>query len=162
MAGTSTVPTVKAQLVDVVTAALTGAGEVEVPVTYAWPGKSTLPECVFLGPHPETADIRLDRSSQIATIKAGRKHRQENYTVRLTIWSFRPELEPADAQECEERAFELLAPIEDALAGDARIGLPPATVQKAEIADTASTLFPFKSGWACELAIDIAVDARLT
>ncbi len=159
MATTSTVPTVKAQLVAVLAAALDG---MDVPVTYAWPGKETGPEAVFLGPHPATADIRVDQTSQIPTIKTGRKARQENYTVRLTVWSFMPEETSDEAAKCEARAFEILGPIEDALADDPRIGLAPALLQRTEIEDVASTLFPFKSGWACELAVDIAVFARLT
>jgi hypothetical protein len=153
---TSTVPTVKARLVTLFDAALT------VPVTYAWPGPETADECVFLGPHPSTADIRIDLSSQIPTIKAGRKQRQEEYVVRVTVWSFRPELTPVDAQTCEERAFALAAEVEDVLADDPRLGLAAGAIQYAEVDSIASTLFPFKSGWATELAIDIRVRARLT
>lgn len=155
MSQTSTVPTVKQRLVAVFDAALT------VPVTYAWPGKSTQPECVFLGPHPETADIRLDLTSAIPTIKSGRKQRQEEYTVRVTVWSFRPDLTSAGAEECETRCFAILASIEDVLANDPRIGLDPGVVQYLAIESTASTLFPFGAGWACELSVDIAVKARL-
>lgn len=156
MSTSSTVPTVKARLVSVLSAALA------VPVTYAWPGPESEPECVFLGPHPQTADIRLDLSSSIPTIKAGRKHRQEDYTVRVTVWSFRPELTSVDAAACEQRAFELAAEVEDILADDPRLGLGAGVIQLAEVDSVASTLFPFQSGWATELAIDIAVRARLT
>lgn len=157
MATTSTVPTVKAQLVSQITTALA-----PIPVTYAWPGSSTMPKCVFLGPHPETADIRLDLSSEIPTIKAGRKQRQEEYTVRVTVWTFRPDLTSADAKTCETEAFAVLADIEDVLAADPRIGLAATVVQYLEVTSVASTLFPFVGGWACELAVDIAVRARLT
>lgn len=156
MATTSTVPTVKARLVTLFDAALT------VPVTYAWPGPESEPECVFLGPHPQTADIRLDLSSSIPTIKAGRKQRQEEYTVRVTVWSFRPDLTTEDAATCELRAFEIAEAVEDVLADDPRLGLGAGVIQFAEVDSVASTLFPFQSGWATELAIDIAVRARLT
>lgn len=156
MATTSTVPTVKAQLVTLFDAAL------DVPVTYAWPGPDSAAECVFLGPHPQTADIRLDLSSSIPTIKAGRKQRQEEYTVRVTVWSFRPELTTEDAATCEQRAFVLAAEVEDALADDPRLGLGAGVVQYAEVDSIASTLFPFQSGWATELAIDVRIHARLT
>lgn len=151
---TSTIPTIKARLVALIDAALT------VPVTYAWPGPDTAPECVFLGPHPATADLRIDVSSQIATVKAGRKQRQEEYTVRVTVWTFRPELTSADAQICEERAFALAVAVENILADDPKLGL--AVIQYAEVSSVASTLFPFMSGWACELSVDVAVKARLT
>lgn len=156
MALHSTVPTVKAQLVSLIDAALI------VPVTYAWPGPEAAAECVFLGPHPQTADIRLDVSSEIPTIKAGRKQRQEDYTVRVTVWSFQPELTSEDAATCELRAFTLAGEVEDVLADDPRLGLAVGVIQFSEVASIASTLFPFKSGWACELAIDVNVHARLT
>ena len=157
MATTSTVPTVKAQLVTKITTAIT-----PIPAYSAWPGPKTPPKCVFLGPHPETADIRLDLSSSIPTIKAGRKQRQEEYTVRVTVWTFRPDLTTVDAQTCETEAFAVLADIEDELADDPRIGLGVAVVQFLEVTSVASTLFPFQAGWACELAVDIAVRARLS
>lgn len=156
MATTSTVPAVKAKLVELIDAAL------DVPVTYAWPGPETAAECVFLGPHPQTADIRLDLDSEIPTLKAGRKQRQESYRVRVTVWSFRPELTVADAAECELRAFEMAGEIEDVLADDPRLGLGVGVIQSAEVESIASTLFPFNAGWACELGIDVAVRARLT
>lgn len=156
MSTTSTVPTVKATLVTLIDAALA------VPVTWAWPGPDAEHECVFLGPHPATADIRLDLSSQIATVKAGRKQRQEEYVVRVTVWSFRPELTTADAQTCETRAFELAAEVEDVLADNPRLGLAAGVIQYAEVDAVSSTLFPFNSGWATELAIDVRVRARLT
>lgn len=155
MSTRSTVPTVKQRLATLLADACT------VPVTYAWPGKSTAPEAVFLGPHPETADVRLDRSSQVPTIKAGRKQRQEEYTVRITVWSFRGDLTSDGAQECEQRAFDIANDIEDAVADDPRLGLAASVIQHATIDQTSSTLFPFNAGWACELAIDLLVAARL-
>lgn len=164
MATTSTIVTVKKQLVTKFTTALAtaGTGGGQVPVTYAWPGPDTASECVFLGPHPQTADVRVDDSQQIPTIKAGRKQRQEEYTVRATVWSFRPDLTATGAETCEARAFVLLGHLEDELADDPRIGLAPTVVQWLNIEAVLSTLFPFQAGWANELSIDIAVKARLT
>jgi len=153
---TSTIVTVKKQMVTKYAAALT------VPVTYTWPGKSTANECVFLGPHPETADIRLDQTSQIPTVKADRKQRQEDYTVRVTVWEFRPDLTVDAGEECETAAFVLLAAIEDVHADDPRLALAPTVIHHTLISSVASTLFPFGTGWACELAVDIDVSARLT
>ena len=164
MATTTTIPTVKQRLVVVGAAAFDDAGYLggDVPVTYTWPGPDTQEECAFLGPHPDTADIRLDGTSQIPTIKAGRKQRQEEYTVRFTIWEFRPDLTVVAAATCEAQAFALLGLLEDELANDVRIGLPATTVQDIQIDAVASTLFPFNAGWACEIAVDLAVRARLT
>ncbi len=156
MSSTSTVVTVKKQLVSQLGAVLT------VPTFYAWPGKETPSECVFLGPHPEIADIRIDGSSQIPTIKAGRKRRDETYAVRVTVWTFRPELTVENAESCEKRAFEFYAAIEDVLADDPRIGLAASLVPSGMyVSSIASTLFPFQAGWACELAVDVTVEARL-
>lgn len=154
MATTSTVITVKQALVSLLDAAM------PVPVTYAWPGKMTQPEAVFLGPHPETSDVRIDVDSQIPTMKAGRKQRAETYSVRVTVWVFRPDLNVEGAEECETRAFELFESIEDVLANDPTLG--STDVQLATIQRFSSTLFPFASGWACELGIDLAVEARLS
>lgn len=154
MATTSTVVTVKKALVTLIDAALS------VPVTYAWPGKLTQPESVFLGPHPETSDVRIDVASQIPTMKAGRKQRAETYTVRVTVWVFRPDLNVEGAEECETRAFELFESIENVLATDTT--LSSSAVQVASLERFSSTLYPFSSGWACELAIDVAVEARLS
>lgn len=164
MSTTSTIPTVKAQLVSQITTALAtaGAGDTQVPTTYAWPGPTTAPECVFLGPHPDTADIRLDARHEVPTIKAGRKQRQEEYPVRVTVWVFRPDLTPADAATCEARAFVIAGLIESVLAADPTLGLAQGVVQHLTVGELASTLFPFKSGWACELAVDVQVRARLT
>lgn len=162
MATTSTVPTVKAGLVDLFTPALATASLSggQVPVTYAWPGPATLPECVFLGPHPNAADIRLDLSSEIPTIKAGRKHRQEEYRVRVTVWCWRPDLTADGAEAVELQAFTLAGLLEDELADDPTGGL--AVVQAIKVDTLASTLFPFEKGWACELSMDLEVRARLT
>lgn len=162
MATTSTIPTVKAGLVSLFTTALATASRDagQVPVTYAWPGSDALPECVFLGPHPRAADIRVDLSSQIPTIKAGRKHRQEVYTVRVTVWCWRNDLTAAGAQTAESQAFTLAGLLEDELADDVTAGI--SGVQTIKVDELSSTLFPFEAGWACELSLDLEVQARLT
>lgn len=161
MGTVSTVPTVKAQMVTKFKTALATASQDsgQVPCTYAWPGPATQPECVFLGPNPQTADLRLDLSSDIPTIKAGRKARQEDYTVRTTIWQWRPDLTSDGASTVEAAAFTLAALLEDVVANDPQIGLT--TIQWIKVESVSSTLFPFEKGWACELAIDFDVAARL-
>lgn len=155
MATTSTIPTVKAKLVELFEA------QVSVPVFYAWPGPNTPAKCVFLGRHPELDDIRIDGESELAAIQAGRKSRTENYTVPVTAWSFRPDLDSSAAQTCEEEAFTLAGHLEDVVADDATIGLGPG-VQWVRLNRLTSTLFPFQKGWACELQAEFDVQARLT
>lgn len=159
----STIPTVKAQLVDRLTDALAGKGLEGGPVqvAWAWPGAETRSECVFLGQHPELEDVRVSADHGLAGIKAGRQHRQESYTVPITIWVFRPSLTADSAEVAERRAFELADPVEDIFADDPKIGLS-GVVQTVTVADVVSTLFPFEKGWGCSLVVPVDVQARLT
>lgn len=158
----STVPAVKSKLVTLIKGALATASVTggQIPTTYAWPGSSAQPECVFLGPHPALEDIKLDVRESDPSIKAGRRMRQEAYDVTVTVWSFRPDLTPDDAEVAESRAFEIAGYIEDLIADDAQIGLA-GVVQTVLIAGLESALHPFESGWACALTITLSVAARL-
>lgn len=162
MATTSTIPAFYDRFVTVATSALATSSRSggQVQVAYAWPGASTRDESVFLGRHPETADIRLDATSDIPTLKAGRKQRQENYDVEFTVWVFRPDLHPDDAKICHVRAFEILDDLEDELADDPQLGLP--SIQLAKMTDLVQILWPFETGWSCELVATLEVRARLT
>lgn len=165
MATVSTIPTVKARIVTVLTAATTTSGPDggALQVTYAWPGPNTLEhEAIFLGFHPALRDIRLDADHDIPTIKAGRKQRQENYTIPMTIWTFRPDLDADEAATAEARAFTLLGLVEDEFADDVNIGLANAVIHHLQVESISTTLFPFETGWACALEVDVTVRARLT
>lgn len=155
MATTSTIPMVKAKLVELLEVAL------DVPVTYCWPGPNTAQKAVFLGRHPELDDIRIDGQQEIPTIKAGRRQRQEQYMVPITIWTFRPDLDASEGQVAEAEAFEVAGQIEDVLAEIWTLGLGPA-VHKVSVDGVGSTLFPFQKGWACELVLTLEVTARLS
>lgn len=166
MATTSTLPAVKAQLVSRLTTLLatTGVGGTPIPVTYAWPGTDARHEAVYLGRHPEfvanplaaTGTIKAD----LASIKAGRKYRDESYDIEATIWSFRPELDAKDAATAEARAFVILGVLEDLLADTPQIGLT--TIRHAVLGDVGAALVPFETGWASVLIPSITVTARLT
>lgn len=164
MSTTSTIPTVKAQLVTVFTSALatasTSGGQVQV--SYAWPGTDNDPEAVFLGYHPGLRDIRLEAVSEIPTIKAGRKQRQEEYQIPVTIWTFRPDLSADGASTVEAQAFTLLGHLEDELADDPQIGLAQGIIHWARLGDYSTTLWPWQKGWACELVFEVNIEARLT
>lgn len=165
MATHSTVVTVKRKIVDLLNYQLASAAPdgSAVPVTYAWPGPETGAEAVFLGRHPDLDDIRVDTDHDIPTMVAGRKQRQEEYTVPLTVWTFRPDLDAGAAETCETRAFALMAEIEDVFADDPTLGLnrTDVTINWARTDGWTSTLFPFQKGWACELTVRVAVSARL-
>lgn len=151
----TTVLSVEDQIVTLLDAALT------VPVTYAWPGPDTAPECVFLGLHPAVADIVLDLSSEDPVIKAGRRQSQEEYELTLTIWAFRPDVSAADARVASGAAHEIYDAIYDVFVNDARIGLGN-MIQRTEVRGFDRRQFPFMSGWACEMRVRIYVSARLT
>lgn len=155
MATTSTIPSVKAKLVELLSA------DLSVPVTYCWPGPNTGQQAVFLGRHPELDDIRIDGTQEIPTIKAGRRQRQEQYTVPVTVWTFRPDLDASAGATAEAEAFTIAGQVEDVLADNWTLGLGPA-VHKVSVSDVGSTLFPFMKGWACELVLTLEVNARLT
>ena len=155
MGTTSTIPAVKAKLVELLGDALS------VPVTYCWPGPNTGQQAVFLGRHPELDDIRIDGQQEIPTIKAGRRQRQESYTVPITVWTFRPDLDASAGAVAEAEAFVLAGHVEDVLADNWTLGLGP-QVHKVSVDTVGSTLFPFQKGWACELVLTLDVAARLT
>lgn len=161
-ATTSTVPQVKAALVTLLTNALA-----PVQVAYAWPGADTADESVFLGHHPSlTADIlgiQTTIASPIATIKAGRQQRQQDYPIPVTLWSFRPDLRSDGAAEAEAGGFVLLAGLEDVLANAPALGLT--TIQRAElnvVSQIGGGPIPFESGWASVLVAEVDIYSRLT
>lgn len=166
MATSSTVPTVKARLVTLLTTALANSGPSGGPVqvAYAWPGAATESESVFLGRH---GDLILDPTrpnttidSSVPTIKAGRKQRQENYSFELTVWSFRPDIQPDECAVAEARAFELYEQVDGVLADDPTLGL--SSIQYATLGGAEVATVPFQKGWAAVLVPSVEVRARLT
>lgn len=155
MSAISMVPAVKQAVVDKLRAAT------EVPVDYCWPGPSTEARHIFLGRHPELDDVRIDGRQEVPTIKAGRKQSQETFDLPITHWSFRGDLTPDAGAEVETDAYEMAEVLRTLVAEDWTLGLGP-TVQRVSVLDTASTLFPFQKGWACELVVTLEVHARLT
>lgn len=143
---------------DAIVAALDSA--LTVPFTFAWPGKSTEPICAFLGVHPGVADIVLDASGEDPVMKAGRRQRQEEYDVTITIWAFRPELSTADAREASVSAWSAFDDIDDVFRNDSDLGVDG--VQHMVITDYQRRLFPFNSGWACEIRVTVNVKARIS
>lgn len=129
------------------------------PVTYAWPGAAAESTCVFLGPHPETLDLRVDMSTSDPTIKAGRRQSQETYEVMVTVWSFRPDLTAQDARTAAGEAKLLVDEVTDAARDDHTFGVDG--VLRSEVSRQERVLFPFHKGWACEWRVWIEVTARL-
>lgn len=107
MATSSTVPGVKAALVTLVSAGLSG-----VSVTYGRPMSSTLPrEAVYVG--------EARGQHRVPVMTSGRKVREEAFTVDVVAAVLAPR---GTVQTAEERCFALLAEVEDALADDPSLG----------------------------------------
>lgn len=171
MSTTTTIVDFKTQLLARLTTALATAGEDGGPVQcrYAWPGPNTQPNTVFFGRWPDAGailpSIRID--SAVPTIKAGRKQRQESYTVEVSIFTAGPDLS-ADSESAaiaDNRAFTIHAALDSLLAEDPKIGLGLASIQWARIASTeilAGGPFPYEKGYSVLLLVSIDVEARLT
>lgn len=143
---TSTVPAVKAQLVALLTAALP-----TVDVTYSHPGDAIQPESVYLG--------GVRGSHDYPVVRAGRKPRQETYTIDVWIEALR---DGTTSQEAEERAWVLFGELEDAIADDPTLGL--AIVGWARVADWDDFLAwdLQRQGWSARIRAGVTIEARLT
>lgn len=158
MSTTSTWITVKAALIAQIAAALPA-----VQVSYAWPGPQTESISIFGGRHPAFSGQAATIHSTIPVMAAGRRQRQETYQVELTLWTYRPDLTPADAQAGEQAGFDLLAGLENVLANTPRLGLTSILWAKLDHVDVtdAGPVF-FEKGWASVLVAYVEVEARLT
>lgn len=145
MATTSTVPAFKAALVAALDTATT------VQVSRRWPGPSTADEGIFLG------DVEGDM--EIASIKTGRQRRNERYRVQVICQTWRSAHTPLSADDSEDRAYALLAVVENVLADDPTVA---PSVAWNEVSSFADETVPFEHGWATRLTLTVAVTARLT
>jgi hypothetical protein len=111
MATTSTVPTVKAALVTLLTAAIAGT---DVQVMHGRTQDSLVKKrrVVVVG-------AASPYSSEIANIVAGRKQRDERYTVDVLFLVAQPRGKAADA---ETAAWSMFAVLQDVLADDPSLG----------------------------------------
>lgn len=147
MAEHSTIPAVKAALIARLSA-VQALGEIQLNVGY--PGESFI----------EREAIYTDRVSgehRIANIKAGRKHRDEEYKLTVVVSVVN---DFGGVTDAETRAFELLQYVEDELADDPSLGDVDGVVHATpgefrELSD------PTTNGAACVIEFDINVTARL-
>lgn len=109
MATSSTVPAVKAALVDLLAASIDDS---DVQVHYGRPQDSLVRrEAVFV------ADVSY--TATVANIKAGRKHYDEDYTVDVLFAVGKPR---STNEDSETRAFALFEHLRDVLADDPSLG----------------------------------------
>jgi len=103
----STVPDVKTALVNLIGAQLPG-----IQVVYGRPADNQLKrECVYVGD--------ATGSHRIPVFKAGRKAREERYSVEVVIAVAKDRGQVSDS---EGRAFELLEAVENVVADDPTLG----------------------------------------
>ena len=147
MAATSTAPVARLALFNLFAAAPGLSG---VQVSYSHPGDAMETDTVYLG------DIR-GRSAP-ATIKAGRRTRDESYTVDVWVETT---VDGPSAQGASERAWTLAAAVEDVVAADASLGLPPPFRAFLGDMDERIGLDEDRRGWASKIRMSIDCQMRL-
>ncbi len=152
MATTSTVPLVIDALLSTINDDLD-----DVTAYPFWPGPNGEADMVVLG------DITWDEY-KIATIKAGRQHRNEVYSVafELVSLSLAGDTSPADPTATRDHAFEILASLEDVLALDPRAGLDADVVRQIEVQVNQTRIRQFEQGVGWLIEGQFNVTARLT
>lgn len=149
MATTSTVPAV-------IDGLLAGMKAKNLAAFEQWPGPTAAPEMVVLG------TVTWDDYA-IATIKAGRKHRQENWSVGFELYAMGVEgSTPAAPKAARDRAFELLESVEDLLADDVRAGTTGVTVQWVATRLDEAEPRVFEKGWGYRIKGAFVAHSRLT
>jgi hypothetical protein len=150
MATTSTAPAVIDAALTAVNADLPGT----VTAYESWPGPSAAPEMVVFG------EIAWE-AYEVASIKAGRQHRQETFTIGFEVFVFGVAgTTPAITKPERDRAFVLAESLEDCLAVAPELGVGPGGWAETRL--TAAGPRVFEKGWAYRVAGNIHVNARLT
>ena len=161
MVATSSVPGVKAALVSTLSTALQGqaADGGDLPVFWCWQ-PDVESDCCFLGraiTDSLTHDL-IDITYEPLTVELNWPA-TETYTVPVSLWSWRPDLDPEGAQEAEELLYGWLALVLAALAdvdlGIARLNARPSSipVERRESRH---------GGWVVWAIVDVSVTATIT
>lgn len=131
-------------------------GELTGKVHYAWPGPQ-----IAKGAHEVFWFDEIPEWSQtIPNLKAGRKQRQETYTLEGVLWVAQPDVGVAGAQACFERALVLATIPENALADDVQLG--ETGIQWGVLPERTAALIPHENGWASMITTRFEGNARLT
>lgn len=150
MATNSTAPAVIDAALAAVNADLPGT----VTAFESWPGPDAAPEMVVFG------EIGWEEY-EVASIKAGRQHRQETFTIGFEVFVFGTAgTTPAITKPVRDRAFLLATSLEDCLAEAPELGVGPGGWSETRL--TAAGPRVFEKAWAYRVAGNIHVNARLT
>jgi hypothetical protein len=146
MASSSTVPVVKSALTSRLDAR---SGLDGVSVTYAQPGEI---------PHEAIYLDRVRGVHAVVVTTGGRVPRQEQYTIDLIIHVF---LASGGPQVVEDRAFDLLAEVENELADTPRLGLVT-VIDWAEARGYELDTTQYADGVLARIKLGVEVFAQLT
>lgn len=146
MATSSTFPAFKAALVTALDAVA------DCQVAYRWPGPDTADEGIYL------AD--LEGSKDLATIKAGRKWRDETFRVEVICQSFSAARSLGDLAAADVRVAELEAFLDGVLADSPTLNVDG--VQWSAVTSYRTETVPFERGLAIRLTATVSVTSRLT
>lgn len=112
-------------------------------VAFGHPGSEMESECCFIVAVRGTETARM----------MGKAHRREELTVELGILS---EVLGSDLVDCEERAWEMFAGVEEALAEDSSLG---GRVLIAEVSSFEQKSFRGEQKEACEITVELRIVA---
>lgn len=148
MPTTSSVPTARLALVNLLTVAPALSG---VQVGYSHPGDAVEVDSVYLG------DVSGRQGP--ATMKAGRRTRDETYTVDVFVETT---VDGPTAQGASERAWLLATAVEDVVANDATLGLSaPFWAVVGDMSERVG-FDEDRRGWASRIRIGVECRGRLT
>lgn len=150
MATTSTVPLVKDTLLALLRAR---AGLAEVQVERADPVGKRKKDLIYLG------DVR--GRQEIASIRAGRKSRNETYELEVVCYAEVRGRNVATS-DAEDRVFALFAEVQDQVADDPQLGLVEDGVAWTTVQDFSLDSGPTDTGANAVIAVSLEVKARLS
>lgn len=151
----SVVPTVAAQLGELLAVALATAGENYRPVDIydSFPPSFASWDACIIGD-------QVDGAHEYASLKAGRKTRQETYIQQIWFRVIRPGAQSTNARNA---AFAQLGALEDMIADAPGIGLTePTLVLNVQGFSCNTTQDAGSMGWLAVLRADVYVSVRLT
>lgn len=147
MATTTTLPTVK----DAIITLLNGDSTFDdVQVSYGYPGdNATQEESIWLG----FAEADVD----ITALRAGRKRRDETYTLQVIVEVIKV---GGTQEEADERCAALAGAVESAIADDLQLDLG-STIFWAYVTGWNQVGGAIDRGHACRMELELTIQARL-
>lgn len=155
MSTSSTAPALIDATVTLMAAEMTELLLTDVKTSQVWPGPDAQRRMFFLG---ETTWANYE----IASIKAGRKQRDEAYEVEFEIWVLGDEgTTPSNPTATRTEAYAMLTGLENVGADDPNFGLALGQIQWAQVRPKKAGPRQFSKGWAYIITGAIVAHARL-